>query len=318
MKHQFTPSKYYFTFGPHEPALSLKSGDTLVTSTLDARGYDSSGNPLKEEMKQQSEDTEYLTANPVVGPFYVEDADLGDTLVVHIEKIDLNRETAWSFILPHFGSLTEEGPGKRLSLTEPLEERKFDWRLDLERNVGIIHLSKSRLHKVEIPLHPFLGTIGVAPRYGRHEVTLTPGSHGGNMDCVETRKGTTLYFPVFVRGAYFAFGDVHAAQGDGEICGVALETTAEITLRIDLIKDRAIEWPRFEDREYIMVAGSSKPLMEAFKIAHIEMTNWLIIDYGFEKWEAFQLLSQVGTSRVGNVCDPNYTVVAKFPKKYLL
>lgn len=318
MEHQFTPSKYYSTFGPHEPALRLKSGDTLVTSTLDARGYDSSGNPLKEEMKQQSEDTEYLTANPVVGPFYVEDADLGDTLVVHIEKIDLNRETAWSFILPHFGSLTEEGPGKCLSLAEPLEERKFDWKLDFERNVGIIHLSKSRLNKVEIPLHPFLGTIGVAPRYGRHEVTLTPGSHGGNMDCVETREGTTLYFPVFVRGAYFAFGDVHAAQGDGEICGVALETTAEITLRIDLIKDRAIEWPRFEDREYIMVAGSSKPLMEAFKIAHIEMTNWLIIDYGFEKWEAFQLLSQVGTCRVGNVCDPNYTVVAKFPKKYLL
>lgn len=317
LEHRFTPSKYYFTFGPHEPALRLKAGDALVTTTLDARCHNSSGSLVGEEMRQRSEDTEYHPVNPLTGPFYVEDADLKDTLVVHIERIDLNRETAWSRIVPHFGSLTEEGPGKKLSLTEPLEERYFAWRLDLGRNVGILQLSKSRLDKVEVPLHPFIGTIGVAPRYGRHEISLAPGSHGGNMDCIETREGTTLYFPVFVRGAYLALGDVHAAQGDGEICGVALETTAEITLRLDLIKGWAIEWPRFEDREYIMVAGSSRPLMEAFKIAHIEMTNWLMTDYGFDKWEAFQVLSQVGTCRVGNVCDPNYTVVAKFPKKYL-
>ncbi|NIM45075.1 MAG: acetamidase [Nitrososphaeria archaeon] len=317
MKHKFKPSKYYFTFGPHEPVLSLKAGDTLITTTLDAGCHDSSGNLIGEEMKQRSEDTEYHTGNPLVGPFYVEDADLKDTLVVHIEKIALNRESAYSRIRPHFASLTEEGPGKRLSLTEPLEERYFTWKLELEKNVGILNLSKSKLNKVEIPLHPFLGTIGVAPRYGRQEMSLTPGSHGGNMDCIETRKGTTLYFPVFVRGAYLAFGDVHAAQGDGEICGVALETTAEVTLRLDIIKGRAIEWPRFEDREYIMVAGSSRPLMEAFKIAYVEMTNWLTTDYGFEKWEAFQLLSQVNQCSIGNVCDPNYTVVAKFPKKYL-
>jgi len=295
----------------------VKTGDTLVTTTRDARGYNLLEKPLKEEMKQQSDDTEYLPSNPVVGPFYVEDANLGDTLVIHIKKIELNRKTAWSLILPHFGSLTEEGPGRHFSLTEPLEERRFDWQLDLERNMGVLHLAQSRLKKVEIPLHPFLGTIGVAPRYGRHEVTLAPGSHGGNMDCVETQEDTTLYFPVFVRGAYFAFGDVHAAQGDGEICGVALETSAEITVQIDLLKNQTIEWPRFETQEYLMVAGSSKPLMEAFKIAHVEMTNWLVADYGFEKWEAFQLLSQVGTCRIGNVCDPNYTVVAKFPKKYL-
>ncbi len=317
MEHKFTPSKYYFTFGPHEPALRLKTGDTLVTTTRDARGYNSNGDSLKEEMMQHRDDTELLPSNPVVGPFYVEDANLGDTLVIHIEKIKLNRDVAWSSILPHFGSFTDEGPGRRLSLTKPLEERNYNWKLDLERNVGILHLSQSRLNKIEIPLHPFLGTIGVAPRYGRHEVTLAPGSHGGNMDCVETRENTTMYFPVFVRGAYFAFGDVHAAQGDGEICGVALETSAEITCKISLIKGQVIEWPRFEDQEYLMVAGSSKPLMEALKIAHIELNNWLVTDYGFDRWEAFQILSQVDTCRVGNVCDPNYTVVAKFPKKYL-
>jgi len=137
------------------------------------------------------------------------------------------------------------------------------------------------------------------------------------MDCVETKEGTTLYLPVFVKGAYLYFGDVHAAQGDGELTGVALEVSADVKLKIDLIKGKSIEWPRLEDEEFIMVAGSSRPLMEALKIAHIELIRWLVEDYGFDRWEAFEVLSQVGKCRVGNVVDPCYTVVAKFPKKYL-
>ena len=134
------------------------------------------------------------------------------------------------------------------------------------------------------------------------------------MDCIETKQGTTIYLPVFVDGGYLAFGDVHAAQGDGEICGVALETSAEVTLKIDVVKGKSIEWPRFEDEGSIMVAGSARPLMDAFNTAHLEMVKWLTADYGFDKWDALQLLSQVGTCRVGNVVDVNYTVVAKFPK----
>ncbi|RJS85310.1 hypothetical protein CW702_01315 [Candidatus Bathyarchaeota archaeon] len=137
------------------------------------------------------------------------------------------------------------------------------------------------------------------------------------MDCVETKEGATLYLPVFVHGAYLAFGDVHAAQGDGELCGTALEVSANVRLRIEVVKGWEINWPRIEDEEYIMVAGSSRPLMEAYKIAHVELLSWLVNDYGFDKWEAIQVLSQVGTCRIGNVVDPNYTVVAKFPKKYL-
>ena len=120
-----------------------------------------------------------------------------------------------------------------------------------------------------------------------------------------------------MRGAYLAFGDVHAAQGDGELCGTALEVSAEVTVKIDVVKGWRIGWPRMEDGEYIMVAGSSRPLMEAYKIAHFEMIEWLVSDYGFERWEALQVLTQVGRCRVGNVVDPNYTVVAKFPKRYL-
>ena len=315
--YELKPQKYYYTFGPNEPALRIRSGDRVTARTRDARGYDEHGEALSEAQKQRSEDTEFRESNPLVGPVYVEDAEVGDALAVHIERIRLNRPDAWSRRVPHFGSFTEEGPGRRMLLNEPLEEVKYDWTLDLERNVGALELSQSRIKRVEIPLHPFIGSIGVAPRFGRVETALTPGEYGGNMDCVDTREGTILVLPVWVRGGYLAFGDVHAAQGDGEICGVALETTAEVALRVEVIKDKPIEWPRMEDATHLMVAGSGRPLMEAFQIAHVELLTWLVADYGFEKWEAFQALSQVGTARVGNVVDPNYTVVAKFPKRYL-
>lgn len=317
MKHTFIPSKYHLTYGPHEPALKVRTGDTIVTTTVDAGGYDALGEAIPEEMMQRREDTQYYRANPLVGPFYVDGADVGDTLAVHIEGIALSRGTAWSSILPHFGSFTEEAPGRRLLLNDPLERIDFPWALDLKRNVGVLTLFKSRLGRLEVPLQPFIGSIGVAPRYGRHELSLTPGEYGGNMDCVETREGSILYLPIFVRGAYLGLGDVHAAQGDGEVCGVALETTAEVTLRLEVVKGKAINWPRLEDGEFIMVAGSGRPLMEAFKIAHLELLNWLVMEYGFDRWEGFQALSQVGRCRVGNVVDPNYTVVAKFPKRYL-
>lgn len=317
MKRIFKPSRYYFTFGPNEPAFRVEPGDTVTINTVDARGFDEHYRPIPDELKQRSEGVIYHERNPLVGPFYIEGAEPGDALSVEIERIHPNRDTAWSRIGPHFGSLTEEVPGRRLLLNEPLPRLHFSWRLDLERNVGILDLPKSKIGRVEIGLHPFIGSIGVAPPQGRVEPSLTPGEYGGNMDCVETKEGTTLYLPVFVRGAYLAFGDVHATQGDGELCGTALEVSAEVTVKVDLVKGWGIGWPRLEDEEHIMVAGSSRPLMEAYKIAHLELIEWLTKDYGFDRMEALQVVTQVGTCRIGNVVDPNYTVVAKFPKRYL-
>ena len=315
--HKFEPRIYYYTFGPNEPALTVKSGDIVVVATRDAGGFDEKMEPILEEKKQRSDVTLFRESNPLVGPIYVEESQPGDTLAVTIQEIKLNRNYAWSSHKAHFGCLTGEGPGKKLLLNEPVPESKFDWQLNLERNVGVLELKESKLKRIEIPLHPFLGSIGVAPRFGCVGMSLTPGEYGGNMDCIETKEGTTLYLPVWVRGAYLAFGDVHAAQGDGEICGVALEVTAEVTVKLEVVKGRSIEWPRLEDDTHIMTTGSGRPLMDCIRIAEVELVKWLVDDYGFEKWEAFQVISQVATIRIGNVVDPNYTVVAKFPKKYL-
>lgn len=311
------PRIFYYTFGPNLPALRIRSGDTVIAETRDARGYDAQRNPLPEEMKQRVAGTTLRESNPAVGPIYVEDAHEGDLLAIHIQRIRLNREWAWSRQGPRFGSLTGEGPGRTLLYNDPIRDIWYDWQLDLKRNVGIIELPNSRLKRAEVPLAPFLGSIGVAPRFGRVESTLTPGEYGGNMDCVETCEGATLYLPVWVEGGYLYFGDVHAAQGDGEVNGTAIETTAEVTLQVEVLKGRQAEWPRIENKTHIMVAGSTRPLWDCVCLAQMELLRWLVEEYGFQREEAWQLMAQVGTMRIGNVVDPCYTVVAKFPKMYL-
>lgn len=315
--HHFEPKKFHTTFGRNEPALVVKSGDTIVVETRDSGGKDKNGAPLPDTMRPFTDGFEYYPGNPLIGPIYVEDAEPSDALAVHIEKISLNSTAAWSGIRPNFGSLTGEQLARRMLLNDPIERRIFDWKLDLAKHIAIFEPTASRAKRIELPLHPFIGSIGVAPRYGRVETSLTPGEYGGNMDCVETCEGTTLYLPVWARGAYLEYGDVHAAQGDGEICGSGLETTAEVTVQVAVRKGWLISWPRLENADYIMTAGSVQSLIDAVRVAQVELLDWLVNDYGFDKWEGWQVLSQAGTMRIGNIVDPNLTVVAKFPKALL-
>lgn len=315
--HLLEPEQYVHTFGGRPPVLTIADGDSLTAPTRDAAGLDADGQPMPESMRPPEDGFRYLRGNPCVGPIAVDGAEPGDVLAVHLDQIVLTRDTAWSSQGAGMGSLTGEAPGRKLLLNPPVEERMFHWQLDREAMTGSLELPGSSVGRATIPLHPFLGSIGTAPRFGRVETTLAPGEFGGNMDCVETRAGTTLYLPVWVRGGLLAFGDAHAAQGDGELCRSALETSAEVTITVRLIKGWEIQWPRLHDANWIMVAGSSRPLIEALQIAQVELLGWLVDDYGFDRDEAWQLNSQVGRMRIGNVVDPNYTVVAKFPKKYL-
>ncbi len=309
--HTFKPTKYYYTYdAKHKPVLKLNPGDTLITTTLDAFG-----NKVTSADQRASEIIHLPKVNDQTGPFFVEGAEPGDILVLHLVEVKPDRDFAVSTHLPNFGALT--GETYTAMLNDPIPEKTYIWKLDTEKNIGILNLKNSSIDTIEIPLAPFLGTIGVAPNYGEAVLSLTPAEHGGNMDCVETKEGTTLYFPVFVEGGLFMLGDGHAAQGDGEICGTGLECPMKVTLKVDVIKRKTINWPRFEDDKFIMVASSTRPVIDAFRSAHVEMIRWLVEDYGFDKWDALQLVSQVGTARIGNVVDPKYTVVAKFPKKYL-
>jgi acetamidase/formamidase len=297
--HHFKAVQGSQTYAVREPILRIKPGDILETNTLYADFFTAKDGPWPGE----------------VGPIYVEGATPNDTLVVKIIKIYPNIGTGRSGTSKVYGSLTATHTTPMLH--DPVPEKKFIWKIDAQKMTATLDLPNSRMKQIQVRLIPMLGRLATAPSGDQAVLGSVPFNFGGNMDTSDACEGAIVYLPIFHEGAYFYFGDVHALQGDGEITGSGIETSADITLQIDLIKDKKIEWPRLENDEFIMVAGSIRPLMDAFRIAHVEMVKWLESDYGFDQWEALQLLSQVGSARVANVVDPNYTIVAKFPKKYL-
>ena len=297
--HHFKAVQGSQTYAVREPILRIKPGDILETNTLYSDFFTEKDGPWPGE----------------VGPIYVEGATPNDTLVVKIIKIYPNIGTGRSGTSKVYGSLTATHTTPMLH--DPVPEKKFIWKIDAQKMTATLDLPNSRMKQIQVRLIPMLGRLATAPSGDQAVLGSVPFNFGGNMDTSDACEGAIVYLPIFHEGAYFYFGDVHALQGDGEITGSGIETSADITLQIDLIKDKKIEWPRLENDEFIMVAGSIRPLMDAFRIAHVEMVKWLESDYGFDQWEALQLLSQVGSARVANVVDPNYTIVAKFPKKYL-
>lgn len=301
--HKFKPTAGVPTFAVRPPVLRVKPGDTVETETFSRPGdyYDpKAAGPWPGE----------------VGPFHVEGAAPGDTLVVRILKLTPNRDVAISSVTPN-GISGVAGDSRTRLLNDPLPARRFVWQIDRARMMGVLDLPNSASKKIELPLRPMLGRVAVAPAGEEAWGGLWPGDFGGNLDASDVTQGATVYLPVFHEGALFYFGDFHALQGDGEIVGSGLESTADVTFQFDVIKGRRIRWPRIENDEYIMVAGSIRPLIDAFRIAYVELIEWLVNEYGFEKMEAYQVASQAGVVRVANVVDPNYTVVAKFPKKFL-
>lgn len=297
--YRFKPSVGHQTYTVREPVVRINPGDKLETSTLYSDFFTEKDGPWPGE----------------VGPIYVNGATPEDTLAVKIIKIRPNIATGRSGTSTEYASLTatEMTP----MLHEPVPHRIHLWRIDPKKMTATLDLPGSRMKRIEVKLKPMLGRLATAPPGDQAIPGGVPSKFGGNMDTSEACEGTTVYLPVFHEGAYLYFGDVHALQGDGEIIGSGIETSADVTLEIGLIRGKKISWPRLENSEYIMVAGSARPLIDAFRIAHVEMVRWLETEYGFERWEALQVLSQVGSAQVANVVDPNFTVVAKFPKKYL-
>ena len=296
---EFTPTKGSSTYAVREPVLRVRPGDILVTNTLFSDFFTDKDGPWPGE----------------VGPIYIEGATADDTLVIKILKIRPNAATGRSGTSPYYASLTSTGNTPMLH--DPVPEKTYIWKINTDKMTAQLDLPNSEMKTIEVILAPMLGRLATAPAGEQSILGGVPYDFGGNMDTPETREGATVYLPIFHQGAYFYFGDVHALQGDGEITGMGIETSADVTLQFDLIKGKTIAWPRIEDQEYIMVAGSVRPLMDAFRIAHVEMIKWLEEEYGFDRWEALQVFSQVGIARIANVVDPNYTIVAKFPKKYL-
>src|SRR5438094_4453771 len=306
VKYHATINDVKYVYGVAEPVAPLKSGDILETNTVDAFG-----NAI-----QKPGDTLSLVKgdNPLTGPFYIEGAEAGDTLAVKILDLQVDGNQVVGAFAPGFGALNETVYTPMLHA--PLPEKIWFYPIDHTTNAATFKALDSDF-SVKIPLHPFVGCIGVAPAGGEARSSIVPAEFGGNMDSPEASAGNTVYLPVNVPGALLYMGDGHAAMGDGEIAGTAIEVPLRARIQVSVIKGKKINWPRFENEDAIMTVGAYRPLDDCLRIAFTELVGWIHQDYGLSEVDTYELLSKVGRIHLNEMVDPNYVLVASCEKKYL-
>jgi amidase len=300
--HRFTPRQFHRVFSSSiPPVMHLFPGDSVSTSTLDAGGTDSSGKPRS------------LGGNPLTGPFYIDNAWPGDTLVLRFTRIRLNRDSAI-----HSGDISGGAfDPYYFKELKPLEKFDSDWRLDREGGVAMLKNPTEKLKNLSIKLAPMLGCVGVAPPGSEALQSGHLGSFGGNMDYNQIREGVTLYLPVYHPGALLFVGDGHAVQGDGEVTGDALETSMDVEFTVDVRQGQSLEMPRAENGEYLMALGIGSSLTNALQAATTNLARWLERDY---KLNAAEVAMVLGTSMrydIAEIVDPKVNLVAKVPKSVL-
>ncbi len=305
--YEVKPNELKYTFAAsYPPVARLKSGDILEANTVDCFG-----NAIK-----KPGDTLSMSVgdNPLTGPFYIEGAEPGDTLAVKILDLKVDSNQGVGALAPGFGAINSTNYTPMLN--PPIAEKIWFYPIDHATNTATFQALDSK-YSVKIPLHPFFGCIGVAPAGGEARSSVVPEAFGGNMDSPEASAGNTVYFPVNVSGAMLFLGDGHAAMGDGEVAGTAIEVPLRSRVQVRVIKGQKINWPRFENDESIMTVGAYRPLDDALRIAFTELVAWIHKDYGLSEMDAYELLSEVAEIHLNEMVDPNYVVVAKVKKKYL-
>ena len=305
---EFNPSleQYAYTFGGVAPVMRIKPGSVLRLWSEDAFNH-----ALKSVHDLASEKVDLRYVNPQTGPFYVEGAEAGDTLAIHMVNLAPARTWGASAAIPFFGGLT--GTDRTVNLQDALPDTTWIYEVDtVNQTVGF--QARFGDFEVQLPLAPMLGTVGVAPAGGEVRSSLVPERFGGNMDSPEVRAGTTVFLGVNQEGALFSLGDGHYRQGEGEACGTAVEGAMNSTIIVELIKGHAPTWPRLENDEYWMAVGSSRPMEDSWRIAQVEMVRWYQELFGLHQMDAYQLLSQTTESPIANVVDANYSVVVKANK----
>lgn len=295
---------FHYVYGPYStPVLRVRPGDVIEVETLDAFG-----GAVKTESDLPSKVLNMPYVNPQNGPIAVEGAQKGDVLCVHLRSI-LPRgpqPAGTTALIPEFGGLV--ATPQTAMLNKPIPERVKKMEVTPE---GVRFSDK-----ITLPYEPFVGTIGVSPEIEAVS-SLQPDYWGGNMDLPDAAPGAVLYFPVQREGAHLFIGDCHGRQGDGELCGVAVEMPATVVFQVDLIKGWSIPGVRLETDDFIMAIGSARPMEDAARMAYRDLIRWMVEDYGFEESEAYFLCTQAGRVRVGNMVDPKYTLGASMRKAWL-
>jgi len=284
-------SKVIYSFSPkHKPVAYAKPGDIVVFETIDALG----GQVHSESVSINEID--WSKVNPATGPLYIEGAEPGDTLVVDIVDIEIEKESV-IIAVPGYGALHDK-------VSKP--------------KVKILRLANGNLvfNSLIINIRPMIGVIGVAPE--SDEVpTGTLGEHGGNMDVTLITKGTKLYLPVFVNGALLAMGDLHVVQGDGEICVSAAEVSGKVKVRVNVVKGKRPKYPVLETNDRFAILTYGKTLDEAAYRASEAAVEALMRAHNLSLEDAYMLASLIVDLRINQVVDPMKGIRAEIPKKYV-
>jgi len=301
-RHDFTPSTFHRQFSAtNKPVLAVSPGDSIHTTTVDAGGTDEKGV------------TRVLGGNPETGPFYIETAAPGDILVVHLTRLRLNRDWAISD-----DGIVDRAVDSDLAVKMKDGFKNVRWHLDREHGVATTEKPGEHLARYTVPLRPMLGCVAVAPRSTQAPPgTGDSGRWGGNMDFNEIVEGATVYLPVNVPGALLYVGDGHAAQGDGELNGNALETSMDVEFTVDVVPHKSIMSPRVESGTHIMAMGLAGSLDDAFRAATANMAQWLTDDYKLTPSEIAQVLGTAAEYKVSEVADRNAGIVLKIDKNRL-
>jgi acetamidase/formamidase len=293
------------------PVLHIRSGDTVVFDTMitnSPTGLERAGLP-PEQVQQNLRDIykEVTNKGPgghiLNGPVFVEDAEPGDTLEVRIQKIGPAIDYAYNAFGPTRGFLPEDFPYRKMKI------------IPLDRKRMVAKFAPG----IEIPLHPFFGSMGVAPpeSFGRID-SAPPGVHAGNMDNKELVAGTTLYLPVHVKGALFEVGDGHVGQGNGEVDITALETSLTGTMQFVVHKGTGQKYPRAETPTHYISMGFHQELYEATKMAVREMIDFLVAEKHLSRDDAYMLTSVAGDVDITELVDGNKGVHVMMPKSIFL
>lgn len=283
-----------------DPVLAISEGETVLIETRDTSDSQIHPGFTMEEVTRI--DTERI--HPLTGPLYIEGAEVGDTLEISIGEITTASE-GFNIVPPG-----EKGFG---FMAEQLYEASIRF-MDIDRENGVVKFSDT----IHTPLRPFMGVMGVAPQEKGEFRTLMPGPHGGNLDLAELRKGAKLYLPVFVKGALFSAGDCHAAQGDGEVTGAAVECAAKAELTFNLIKGTKENFPRAETFSHYVTLGFEQDLTTATRKATERMINFISKEKNITRSEAYSLCSIAADLRITQVVNGIMGAHVMMPKTIFL
>jgi acetamidase/formamidase len=318
--HEIYPDHHSRVFSAHEqPVLHIHSGDTVITKTWDSGGQDQAG---KRHLQQPYVHPE--TGNPLMGPFYIEEAERGDALEVHLDKLRLNRNWGYTSyrlspdILTSGAAESQYRNIYKMGAVRPARADLIPWDLDLERQTASPRLLESSGFRFRIPVRPMLGCIGVAAP-GDEIVTSGPaGAYGGNMDYNDVGEGAAVWFPVFHKGAYFYLGDGHAVQGDGEGLGTGVETSLDVQFTVTVHKGKHLSIPRLVNADYLISIGAQPEFhgsMDfALREANADMLRWLTTEYKLSAPEANLLIGTVVQHKIVTYFGTMATLI---PRKYL-